>query len=157
MPYYSRIGGLKNVNAEKFLCQYQDSKARLRRLEEERQGIRDLVTHITPGYGSVSVRHDPNLQKIPDAIIRLEELDKKYSEESRRAVDLMGQIHDAIYTIPDEKARDILILYYIMGKTHKEIVYDLQISSGTERQRFKQGMEQIQAVVSSDLNQIDIV
>ncbi len=131
------------MNAEKFLCQYQDSKARLRRLEEERQGIRDLVTHITPGYGSVSVRHDPNLQKIPDAIIRLEELDKKYSEESRRAVDLMGQIHDAIYTISDEKARDILILYYIMGKTHKEIVYDLQISASTECRRFKLGVEQI--------------
>ena len=145
------------MNAEKFLCQYQDSKARLRRLEEERQGIRDLVTHITPGYGSVSVRHDPNLQKIPDAIIRLEELDKKYSEESRRAVELMEQIHDVIYMVPDGKQREILTMRYIMGKTHKEIVYDLQISSGTERQRFKQGMEQIQAVVSSDLNQIDIV
>ena len=145
------------MNAEEFLSQYLDAKSRLHRLNEERESIRDLMTHITPRYDSVSVRHDRNVNKIPDALGKLEELDKKYSEESRRAVDLMGQIHDAIYTIPDEKARDILILYYIMGKTHKEIVYDLQISSGTERQRFKQGMEQIQAVVSSDLKQIDIV
>ena len=135
------------MNAEKFLCQYQDSKARLRRLEEERQGIRDLVTHITPGYGSVSVRHDPNLQKIPDAIIRLEELDKKYSEESRRAVELMEQVHDVVYAITNHEARQVIDLYFISGKLQKEIAYDLHVSTRTVIRRFKQGIELAQSVI----------
>ena len=149
MPYYNRIGGLKNVNAEKFLCQYQDSKARLRRLEEERQGIRDLVTHITPGYGSVSVRHDPNMQKIPDAIIRLEELDKKYSEESRRAVELMGQIHDVIYKVPDSKLREILVMRYILGYQIKRIAVEMKITDRTVWRLQKYAIKQIELIINT--------
>ena len=150
MPYYSRIGGLKNVNAEKFLCQYQDSKARLRRLEEERQGIRDPVTHITPGYGSVSVRHDPNLQKIPDAIIRLEELDKKYSDESRRAVDLMGQIHDVIYMMPDGKLREILAMRYILGYQIKHISAETGLSVSRVSELHKRALLAISEQLRND-------
>ena len=116
------------MNAEEFLSQYLDAKSRLHRLNEERESIRDLITHITPGYGSVSVRHDPNMQKIPDAIIRLEELDKKYSEESRRAVELMGQIHDVIYKVPDSKLREILAMRYILGYQIKHIAVETGLS-----------------------------
>ena len=142
------------MNAEKFLCQYQDSKARLRRLEEERQGIRDLVTRITPGYGSVSVRHDPNMQKIPDAIIRLEELDKKYSEESRRAVELMGQIHDVIYKVPDSKLRDsklreILVMRYILGYQIKRIAVEMKITDRTVWRLQKYAIKQIELIINT--------
>ena len=143
------------MNAEEFLCQYQDSKARLRRLEEERQGIRDLVTHITPGYGSVSVRHDPNLQKIPDAIIRLEELDKKYSEESRRAVELMEQIHDVIYMVPDGKQREILTMRYILGYQIKRIALEMKITDRTVCRLQRCAMEQIELIMNTSGNNID--
>lgn len=105
------------------------------------------MTHITPGYSSVSVQHNRNVNKIPDALGKLEELDEKYSEESRRAVELMGQIHDVVYAITNLEARYVIDLYFISGKTHKEIAYDLHVSPRTELRWFKQGIELVQSVL----------
>ena len=136
------------MNAEEFLSQYLDAKSRLHRLNEERESIRDLITHITPRYDSVSVRHDRNVNKIPDALGKLEELDKKYSEESRRAVEVMEQVHDVVYAITNHEARQVIDLYFISGKLHKEIAYDLHVSTRTVLRRFKQGIELAQSVLN---------
>lgn len=87
------------------------------------------------------------MNKIPDALGKLEELDKKYSEESRRAVEVMEQVHDVVYAITNQEARQVIDLYFISGKTHKEIAYDLHVSTATELRRFKQGIELAQSVI----------
>lgn len=136
------------MNAEEFLSQYLDAKSRLHRLNEERESIRDLMTHITPRYDSVSVRHDRNVNKIPDALGKLEELDKKYSEESRRAVELMEQIHDVIYMVPDGKQREILTMRYILGYQIKRIALEMKITDRTVCRLQRCAMEQAQSVLN---------
>lgn len=132
------------MTAEEFLGNYKDSMARIKQIAEERQGIMDLITHITPSYGGEAVAHTQNVNKIPDAVAKLDELNRRYDTESAVLVQQMGEVHSAIHSIPNKKIRDILIQYYINGKQHKEIAYDLEISDSTERRLYNEGLFQIQ-------------
>lgn len=132
------------MTAEEFLGQYKDAMARIRRIADERQGVMDLITHITPNYGGEAVAHSPNFNKIPDAVARLDELNRKYDEECAVLVRQMDTVHSAIHSVTNKKVRDILILYYIKDKQHKEIAYEIGISDSTERRLYNDGLSQIQ-------------
>ena len=136
------------MNAEEFLSQYLVAKSRLHRLNEERESIRDLMTHITPRYDSVSVRHDRNVNKIPDALGKLEELDKKYSEESRRAVEVMEQVHDFIFKIRDNRLCALLGMRYIHGYQMKRIASEMRISLSRASELHSIALKQAQSVLN---------
>ena len=116
------------MTVEEYLMGYQDSIHRLRYIEEEQLYLRANLTRTTPGDGGIGVSHGTNVNKIPDAIARSEELDKEYQEESARAVQTMKEVRNCIMSVSDTKLRDVLTMRYILGYPIKNIAAELGVS-----------------------------
>lgn len=135
---------------EKYLHGYLDSKRKLRDIEEERKNLREMLVHITPSYSDAVVKHSSNVNKIPDTIAQLSELDQEYNDEAVRSISQMKEIKSTIIQIDNGQARQVLMKYFILGHSHKEIAIDMRCSDRWERELYKIGVEEAGRILGGE-------
>lgn len=131
------------MTAREYLSGYLSAKKELQYLTEEVKSLAEIAVNITPAYGAEAVKHSRNVNKIPQSVERLDDLQQQYEREIVKAVSVMESVRASIAAVPDKRASRALFLRYILGRQHKEIAFDLQVSPETEARLIKKGEQQI--------------
>ena len=115
------------MTAKEYLRQYGQLKREVLRLIDERQRWVDLATRITPAYSDTPKGGQSGDGKIPAAVEKIVEQERKIDARFRELMALLDEIEGKIAGIEDGRQREILRRRYLGGQKWEEIAKEMHL------------------------------
>lgn len=119
----------EEMNAEKYLRQYQECRKRIAKLEEKIQILDDLATHITPEMSSDRVQSSHPPDKLGQIVAKKSDLMNETLDEIARAYELINEVESVINQVEPVGYQQILQKRYIRLETWESIAEELSYSA----------------------------
>ena len=116
------------MTAKEYLRQYGQLKREVLRLIDERQRWVDLATRITPTYSDVPVSGQSGDGKIPAAVEKIVEQERKIDAKIAELTKLLEEIEKLLGEVRNSNYRLLLELRYLQGLTWEQIAERMRYS-----------------------------
>lgn len=133
-------------SAERFLEDVKRQRSLVAALERDRERIRvEIISLRSPELGE---RVQSGRQKdLSDAVIRLEDAEKKVGRELERLIRMRDEARRLIDREPEPKLRAVLYSWYILNETMETIAQAMHISERHVRRMKSEALYHIEQIV----------
>jgi len=101
------------MTGKEYLMQYWKAKVEVKRLESQKDSIRDLLGNVTVDPTSEHVQTSKDPDQIGKLVARLSDIQEELEEERIKAIDLMQEIYKAIGKLGNPDEQLLLQMRYI--------------------------------------------
>ena len=107
----------------------EDSAKWLRHIRRKQREIAALKERVSTldgmmrglDYSVPRVSSPPNVDAVPEFVVKLDEAKQRYADLVEVYAQEVMEAHDAIYRLEDARYRMVLELYYLDGRSWKEV------------------------------------
>ena len=138
------------MTAKEYLRQYGQLKREVLRLIDERQRWVDLATRITPTYSDAPKGGRSGDGKIPAAVERIIEQERKIDARFRELMGLFDEIEGKITGIEDSRQREILRRRYLGEQKWEEIAKEMHLDYRWVLRLHGRALQKIEAKIEID-------
>lgn len=133
-------------SAERFLEDVKRQRSLVAALERDRERIRiEIISLRSPELGE---RVQSGRQKdLSDAVIRLEDAEKKVGRELERLIRMRDEARRLIDREPEPKLRAVLYSWYILNETMETIAQAMHISERHVRRMKSEALYHMEQIV----------
>lgn len=133
-------------SAERFLEDVKRQRSLVAALERDRERIRvEIISLRSPELGE---RVQSGRQKdLADAVIRLEDAEKKVGRELERLIRMRDEARRLIDREPEPKLRAVLYSWYILNETMETIAQAMHISERHVRRMKSEALYHMEQIV----------
>ena len=104
-----------------WLGRYQASVSCQHMLEEEIEVLRSDAERVTACMSGMPGRSGPNADRLPRAVERIEEAQKRLEQQLESCMETRAEIMCGIMTVRDRPGQEVLRRRYVMGQNFSEI------------------------------------
>lgn len=104
-----------------WLGRYQASVSCQHMLEEEIEVLRSDAERVTACMSGMPGRSGPNADRLPRAVERIEEAQKRLEQQLESCMETRAEIMSGIMTVRDRPGQEVLRRRYVMGQNFSEI------------------------------------
>ena len=104
-----------------WLGRYQASVSCQHMLEEEIEVLRSDAERVTACMSGMPGRSAPNADRLPRAVERIEEAQKRLEQQLESCMETRAEIMCGIMTVRDRPGQEVLRRRYVMGQNFSEI------------------------------------
>lgn len=138
------------MTAKEYLRQYGQLKREVLRLIDERQRWVDLATRITPAYSDAPKGGQSGDGKIPAAVEKIVEQERRIDARFRELMALLDEIEGKIAGIEDGRQREILRQRYFGGQKWEEIAKEMHLDYRWVLRLHGRALQKIEAKIEID-------
>lgn len=138
------------MTAKEYLRQYGQLKREVLRLIDERQRWVDLATRITPAYSDAPKGGQSGDGKIPAAVEKIVEQERRIDARFRELMALLDEIEGKIAGIEDGRQREILRQRYLGGQKWEEIAKEMHLDYRWVLRLHGRALQKIEAKIEID-------
>lgn len=138
------------MTAKEYLRQYGQLKREVLRLIDERQRWVDLATRITPAYSDAPKGGQSGDGKIPAAVEKIVEQERRIDARFRELMALLDEIEGKIAGIEDGQQREILRQRYLGGQKWEEIAKEMHLDYRWVLRLHGRALQKIEAKIEID-------
>ena len=143
------------MTAKEYLRQYGQLKREVLRLIDERQRWVDLATRITPAYSDTPAGGSGGDGKIPAAVEKIVEQERRIDARFRELMALLDEIEGKIAGLEDERQREILRRRYIGGQKWEDIAKGMHYGYQWVCKLHGRALLKIKEAIKSDIEAIE--
>ena len=111
--------------AKAYLMRYRAVKSKCAALERAIRSAMESATNTTVALKEICVQTSGGGDMMANAVISALDATKILEEQRQECVKIMGEIMEAIKSVPDEVQQTVLIEHYINGRTLQQIQTDI--------------------------------
>ena len=111
--------------AKAYLMRYRALKSKCAALERAIRSAMESATNTTVALKEICVQTSGGGDMMANAVISALDATKILEEQRQECVKIMGEIMEAIKSVPDEVQQTVLIEHYINGRTLQQIQTDI--------------------------------
>ena len=111
--------------AKPYLMRYRALKSKCAALERAIRTAMESATNTTVALKEICVQTSGGGDMMANAVISALDATKILEEQRQECVKIMGEIMEAIKSVPDETQQTVLIEHYINGRTLQQIQTDI--------------------------------
>lgn len=138
------------MTAKEYLRQYGQLKREVLRLIDGRQRWVDLATRITPSYSDAPAGGSGGDGKIPAAVEKIVEQERRIDARFRELMALLDEIEGKIAGIEDGRQREILRQRYLGGQKWEEIAKEMHLDYRWVLRLHGRALQKIEAKIEID-------
>ena len=143
------------MTAKEYLRQYGQIEREIERLLDERQRWVDLATRITPAYSDTPKGGQSGDGKIPAAVEKIVEQERRIDARFRELMALLDEIEGKIAGLEDERQREILRRRYIGGQKWEDIAKGMHYGYQWVCKLHGRALLKIKEAIKSDIEAIE--